>query len=167
MLTVALEGTTGTAPGTTTLTIPPGAKGPVTLVGAGLGGYYQFGRYSRRGPVKQDPGVLVRNNYGQLKGAGLGTVLPTDFDMAKMRGYLPYMTGWFPGNITFQPDVLGDAAADTQLVSLQLRKAAAEAAHAEERAKSERMSRMWMVIGGLVGVGGLLVSVFALTRRRS
>jgi hypothetical protein len=168
MLTATLEGKTGTAPGTTTLTVGPG---PVELVGAGpagtgLGGYYsRFGRYRYADPVRQDPGVRIRNNYGALKGANLGIVLPTDFDMARMRGYLPYMTGWLPGTITYQPDVLGQAP-EEQLVVLQTRKLAAEAAQAEEQVRSERASRIWMVIGGLVGVGGLVVSAIALTRGR-
>jgi hypothetical protein len=161
MLTATLSGKTGTAPGTTTITIPPGA-GPPVLVG-GLGGYYQMGRYNRHGSVRQNPGVLVRNAYGDLKGAGLGVVLPTDFDMAPMRGYLPYMTGWIPGTVTYQPDVLGQAP-EVALVAMQARKLAAEAEHAEERTRSERVGRIWMVVGGLVGVGGLLVSVIALTR---
>lgn len=161
-----LSGSTGTAPGTTTITIPPGGGTPALV---GLSGYYQYGRYNRHGQVRQDPGVLVRNAYGELKDAGLGIVLPTDFDETAMRGYLPYKTGWFPGNLTFQPEVsLGGDVTDTAalLVAQQVRKLAAEAQHAEEKVHSERAARIWMVIGGLVGVGGLVVSVFALTRSR-
>lgn len=162
-----LEGSTGTAPGTTTLTIPAGGGTPVLVGARGLAGYYQYGRYNRHGAVRQDPGVVVRNGYGELRGAGLGTVLPTDFDMAPMRGYLPYMTGWLPGRITYQPDVLGEGGGAIDiLVAEQIRKAVADADHAEEKARSEKLARVWMVIGGLVGVGGLVVSVLALRRRR-
>lgn len=84
----------GVAPGTTTLTI--GSGGTVNLMGhLGLD----------RRPAQQDPGVKVRNAYGQLMGGSHFDARPTDFDLAKVYGYLPVHRGWISGKLSTAGDL--------------------------------------------------------------
>jgi hypothetical protein len=127
----------GTAPGTTTFTIP---------------------QQPQMSPTRRS-----------LDGA-LGTVYPTDFDLSRMYGYLPYNSGWISGKL-IQPGLRGDEAAamlapEQQVVALQAKMAALEVAAKEEEVKTSRSMRTWTIVAGLVGVAGLVVSVYALKQGR-
>ena len=173
MLSVA-GGKTGTAPGTMTLTIDDG-----------------LGRVFR--PGGQDPGVLVYNYYGQqmppmwdygFVNHGLGMITPTDFDKAKIYGYLPVTAGWLVGNLSTNQQLgcpgghvmaegkfgtepgttLDPATADALLKHFQTRAAAATEQKEQEHIKSLRVGRAFAAISALVGVGGLIVGIVALRR---
>lgn len=127
----------GTAPGTTTFTIP---------------------QQPQMSPTRRS-----------LDGSGaLGTVYPTDFDLSRMYGYLPYNTGWISGKLieAAQASALGQEAASdqTQLVALQTRMAALEVEQRQEELKTQRSTRIWTAVAGVVGVAGLVVSIIALKR---
>jgi hypothetical protein len=85
-----LSGKVGLAPGTTTLTIGPGA---VNLVGT---------------QATQDPGVRIRHQDGSFRGADLGRYFdarPTDFDLSKIYGYTPVHRGWLVGKAVPSSDL--------------------------------------------------------------
>jgi len=129
-------GKTGTAPGTTTITLP-------------------------------------RNGRPQLAG-------PTDFDLAKIRGYLPYHRGWIVGGRAggksleglgqmpnpAEGETIDPAVAEEILTTYQARQARARAIQAEEQIKSQRAERIWLAVSTLVGVGGLVVSIISLSRTK-
>jgi hypothetical protein len=71
-------GKVGISPGTTTLNI--GRGGSVTVLGQ---------------VATQDPGVTRRNIYGHL----MGPSVPTDFDQAARRGYVPVHRGWISAKL--------------------------------------------------------------------
>lgn len=145
----------GTAPGTTTLTIP-------------------------RAQMRPTP--------RSLEGA-LGTVYPTDFDLSKMYGYLPYNTGWISGRLIngkpIPPGFVELRGAETptdpaavalaitkmspeqQAAALQVMETqikALEVASREEELRTQKSNRFWNIITGLVAIGGLTVSIIALKR---
>jgi hypothetical protein len=78
-----LYGKVGIAPGTTTISI--GRGGTITLLGSQN--------------TQQDPGVTVRNAYGQLSNTYFDA-RPTDFEMAPRRGFLPVQRGWITGKLS-------------------------------------------------------------------
>jgi hypothetical protein len=120
MLTTIVQGKTGTAPGTTVLTIPHGGS--------------------------------------------LGAI-PTDFDVSRAHlDYQRFWHGWVPGYTGAQ---LGQEAPISHEAAMEeLRVLRARLATEREVADLQhtRSSRTWMIVGGLVGVAGLVVSIVALTR---
>lgn len=80
-----MAGKVGVAPGTTTLNIRPG--GSVNLVGVPVN-------------TQQDPGVRIRNAYGQINGLGYFDARPTDFELSKIYGYTPVHRGWITGQVS-------------------------------------------------------------------
>lgn len=118
------------------------------------------------------PRAEVTRNGRSLNGA-LGTIYPTDFDLSKMYGYLPYNSGWISGKLVEEANAmaLGEEAAsqlspDQQVMVMQAKMAALEVAAKEEEVKSSRSMRTWTIVAGLVGVAGLGVSIYALKKGR-
>lgn len=149
---MALHGKVGIAPGTTTISI--GRGGTVTLLGTQM--------------AQQDPGVTVRNAYGQLSSSYFDA-RPTDFEMVPRRGYLPVHRGWVTGRLSGAelgcPVPLGeeiatesDGTADQQAIAkIVLRQLQIEEkAHAIKEAQSRRF---WGGIIGLAAATTALVSV--------
>ena len=107
----------------------------------------------------------------RLGGGALVTVYPTDFDLSKMYGYLPYNNGWISGKLN-NPVVaaLGAEAAsmtpEQQMVALQAKVAALDVQTREEELRTQRSTRIWTAVAGVVGVAGLVVSIYALKRSR-
>jgi hypothetical protein len=110
-------GTTGTAPGTTVLTIPSG--GP-------------FG------------------------------AVPSDFDFSRAHlNYQRFYHGWVGGGLGQSPEYADPAAMAAELEVHRARLAVQTAVADLEHTKA---SHTWLVIGGLVGILGLAVSVWSITR---
>lgn len=58
--------------------------------------------------TSQDPGVIVRNADGHLRGLGAARG-PSDFDLAKVYGYLPVHRGWISGRPALSGSALGQS----------------------------------------------------------
>lgn len=145
----------GTAPGTTTLTIPSAAM--------------------------TAPSVAQMAPTPRSLDGSLGTVYPTDFDVSRMYGYLPYNTGWIVGTL-HQPERApsgkpahamyglgqtsfpGMSPEQMQLVALQTKLVDLDVKTREEELRTRRSDRIWNAVTGLVAVGGLVVSIYALRK---
>jgi hypothetical protein len=109
-------GKTGTAPGTTVLTIPP------------------------------------TSDFGAV---------PNDFDVSRAHlNYQRYYTGWVTGGLA-QADQLDTAKA---MAELEVYRSSLTAQQAVADLRHTKSSHAWLVIGGLVGIAGLLVSVWSIAR---
>lgn len=146
-----ISGMVGVSPGTTTLRLGEGGRG------------------------RQDPGVTVRNNDGYLMGGGLG-IVPNDFELAKIYGYLPVHEGWitqYPNRDTVfsglgcgggcsrmgaaaEPPLPTDAIALEQLQVTKL----------IEELKTTRHIRFWTAITALSTVTGVLITLAARKGRK-
>jgi hypothetical protein len=71
----------------------------------------------------------------------------------------------FPSPTTHpDPLILATLAPEEQLVALQARVAHLDMLTREEELRNLRTQRIWTIVAGLVGVGGLAISIVALRR---
>lgn len=101
-----------------------------------------------------------------------GSQLPTDFDRARAHlDYLPYTYGWVVGTLgqSGGEELVTPETAELLLAHYKVQQARTtlikdelEAKRIEEDIKSQRSSRVWGAVAGLVGVAGVLVAVIAL-----
>jgi hypothetical protein len=159
MITLA-AGKVGVTPGTTTIALRNRRPELVGLGSASAPAHPDSYRWPERNPYgQQDPGRCVRNNWGELRGSGgLGVIRPTDFELAKIRGYLPYESGWIVGNLSGtrlgQDAAVDNANGDAQQ-NLEMKRIL-------EELRSIRSQRIWGAVTALVGVGGLVIAAIAL-----
>jgi hypothetical protein len=98
-------------------------------------------------------------------GSGLGVVKPTDFDRARGQlDYLPYYEGWLVGNLKGPPEVTTAAIDYSDPNQVKAAMAALEVQAAAEDIKHKKSSRLWLAIGGIVGIGTLVVGILALRK---
>lgn len=95
----------------------------------------------------------------------LGSTIPTDIDKQGTYGYLPVTTGVMPGQLAGlgaeDPAMMEAQIKQLQLVTQQL-----EVVQRQEELKTQRSTRIWTAVAGLVGVAGLVVSIYSLKNRR-
>jgi hypothetical protein len=105
--------------------------------------------------------------FGRGGRRGLGSTIPTDIDKQGTYGYLPVTTGVMPGQLVGLGGLGEDPAAmEAQIRQLQLVTQQLEVAQRQEELKTQRSTRIWTAVAGLVGVAGLVVSIYSLKNRR-
>lgn len=90
--------------------------------------------------------------------SGLGAV-PSDFELAKMYGYLPVHSGWLVGKIE-KGGGLGQATDTDEVIKrVQLQKEI-------EQTKAARSQRIWGAVGAMAALTGAVVGVLTLVTKR-
>lgn len=95
---------------------------------------------------------------------GLGSTIPSDIDKQDTYGYLPVTTGVMPGQLAGLAQ--DPAMMQSEITALALKTQQLEVQQREEELKTQRSNRIWTAVTGLVGVAGLVVSIYALKSRR-
>jgi hypothetical protein len=119
--------------------------------------------------TSQDPGVIVRNADGHLRGLGAAPG-PSDFDLAKVYGYLPVHRGWISGRPALSGARLGlgqdgkPPIEDTLPVPTELDIAKLQAQAAREQIATQRHARVTGTIQAIAIGGTFLLTLFALRR---
>lgn len=123
------------------------------------------------------PGTITMSvgPYHEIKLAGLGYSRPSDFDRARAQlDYLPYYKGWIVGDLQGGLGQVGPngaidysdpVAVKAAVAELEVHRARLAAEQASEDVKHTKSSRVWLAVGGLVGVASVLIAALALRKR--
>jgi len=96
-----------------------------------------------------------------IPSSGMGAI-PNDFDISRAHlNYLAWYSGWVPGQLgqSSMP-----ASPEAAMAELEVYRAKLAAEQAVADLQHTKASSTWLVVGGLVGIAGLIVSIIHLTR---
>jgi hypothetical protein len=115
-----------------------------------------------QGKTGTSPGTTVLT----IPDAGAFGAVPNDFDVSRAHlDYQRFYHGWVPGTLGQSEIDYGDPqAVEAAMAELKVLRARLAAEREVADLKHTKSSRLWMVIGGVVGVATLAVSIYALRR---